>query len=352
MPESCIYCSREIDPSRGEGDHIIPAAFGEFDEARRFRQICVECNSSLKVHEEELIRCSPSAIVRGLVGAMQSRRGAPIGRRGARGARPPTLFALHSDHKELVREDPLSRGSVVPVDQLIIQTKSGATQWIELFPAMTARAVRKRLEDLGVPGADIECIRYKVSEATYESTRRLIEALCPGSPHEELEPVEAGVRRTQVRIEFDSGIPTQRAIAKVALHYYLAYSDAGFSGHEVQFDAVKRFIHGEGEGQGVLVRDAFSLPLPAELIAKPAIASWTRYEHLVCVEEGPGFATVGVCMGFGREIPPTPSFVVLFSMPQATGFYLRTRRFGHRFVYRQSARPGKRAGHVEAVGEW
>lgn len=352
MPESCIYCSREIDPSRGEGDHIIPAAFGEFDEARRFRRICVECNSALKVHEEELIRCSPSAIVRGLVGAMQSRRGAPIGRRGARGVPPPQHFQVHADHLELVREDSGAGLSVRPIDQLIIETKSGTTHWIELSPGMTALAVRRRLDRIGLSDDQIKLVRFASNDATAACWREVISALWPNWVYNDRGCLERGAYQTPGRIEFHSGIATQRAVAKVALHYYLAYSNAGFSGHEVQFDAVKRFIRGGGEGQGVLVRDAFSLPLPAVLIAKPAIASWTRYEHLVCVEEGPGFATVGVCIGFGREIPPTPSFVVLFSMPQATGFYLRTRRFGHRFVYRQSARPGKRAGHVEAVGEW
>src|SRR5438105_4823171 len=43
----CIYCPKEFDPSRGEGDHILPAALGEFQREVRFRGQCPSCNNTI-----------------------------------------------------------------------------------------------------------------------------------------------------------------------------------------------------------------------------------------------------------------------------------------------------------------
>src|SRR5437870_3003527 len=64
---NCIYCSAIFDPSKGEGDHIIPAALGEFRNDSRFRGLCSKCNILIGKSEQVLLHCGQEAFFRRVV---------------------------------------------------------------------------------------------------------------------------------------------------------------------------------------------------------------------------------------------------------------------------------------------
>lgn len=45
--EQCIYCGSAFDPAAGDGDHIFPAALGEFLGFDVFRGACTPCNNRI-----------------------------------------------------------------------------------------------------------------------------------------------------------------------------------------------------------------------------------------------------------------------------------------------------------------
>ena len=73
VTERCIYCDSPFDSSRGEGDHIIPAALGEFEGDVHFRRICPKCNSRIGAYEQQIMQCGPENLLRTLVSPSSKR---------------------------------------------------------------------------------------------------------------------------------------------------------------------------------------------------------------------------------------------------------------------------------------
>src|SRR5207253_22714 len=63
----CIYCSVAFDGAKGGGDHIIPAALGEFRNDTRFRNCCPHCNNRIGRSEQVVLHCGPEAFFRRVV---------------------------------------------------------------------------------------------------------------------------------------------------------------------------------------------------------------------------------------------------------------------------------------------
>jgi hypothetical protein len=62
---TCFYCGEPADSL----EHPLPAAFGKFEGAPYLRdRICVKCNNSLGVLDEQLTRCGPEALLRRVYG--------------------------------------------------------------------------------------------------------------------------------------------------------------------------------------------------------------------------------------------------------------------------------------------
>jgi hypothetical protein len=64
---NCIYCGKTFDPSKGQGDHVIPAAWGEFRNDIRFRGLCQKCNQKIGKTEQHMLQCGPERIFREMV---------------------------------------------------------------------------------------------------------------------------------------------------------------------------------------------------------------------------------------------------------------------------------------------
>lgn len=142
---NCIYCSASVDPSRGQGDHIIPAAFGEFEGDERFRRICRKCNQKIGQAEEELIRCAPESFYRRFVNPKSSRRRGRS-RTGSRTSRAPIETAVISGVRQLVRtgDDPLSPQLV---DQVIVLAEDGEEIYVELHLGMRPEQLNQRINN-------------------------------------------------------------------------------------------------------------------------------------------------------------------------------------------------------------
>ena len=63
MNEPCIYCSKSFDPTKGQGDHIIPAQLGEFRDDVRFRGICRECNTHMGDQSSNSSNVDPNGFI-------------------------------------------------------------------------------------------------------------------------------------------------------------------------------------------------------------------------------------------------------------------------------------------------
>ena len=59
---TCIYCQKPVDLRRGQGDHVIPAALGRFEDDLRFRRICRTCNRAIGKCEDQLLRCGTGGV--------------------------------------------------------------------------------------------------------------------------------------------------------------------------------------------------------------------------------------------------------------------------------------------------
>ena len=132
-----------LDSAKGQGDHVIPSAFGEFDGDIRFRRCCSQCNNLIGRSEEQLIRCGIEAVVRRFVPAhstgkrkkrnQKSTGGGP----GARGASAPTYLVWEDDHHILARPHANGQpGDVEPLEQLVLLGEDGKEYPMRLHPGI------------------------------------------------------------------------------------------------------------------------------------------------------------------------------------------------------------------------
>jgi hypothetical protein len=326
----CIYCGEVFDPTAGQGDHVIPLAFGDFDNAIIFRGACPACNNKLSPFEEELLRTGPEAVFRWFVGA-KSRQGKPVGWQAASGVPAPRFVIKHDDHEELVYADASTGGQAFPVDQLIALLKDGRSVTIKLFPSMSAQALRRKLQEHEVEDGNIENIRWKASEATTEGYLSLIKEIYPEAQHEELPSTSPGVHRVLLRIECHFTTKYYRAIAKIAFHYFLAQSRCQFTGQEACFEPIRSFIMTGGPHEPFFEPQSSEIGLPFGTLPDGSVAMPPRWMHALCCVESSTSVEVGVYLLFGPERPPSPHFVRLLHRPAA--LLVPVHRYGHVYIY-------------------
>lgn len=243
--EKCIYCPATFDPSTGEGDHIFPAALGEFANFPSFRRVCPECNQRIGRIEEELIRCSPEAYLARISDPPRRRRRDNVGWSRTKGTQAVASFL--EQHGAQLKTRPVTRDprNVEVADQLIIQDKEGNSYHIELFPGMTASAVRRKLNSLQVK--DVATIQYCVAEEHLSQLTSIMEELWPNSKTTEFPATEIGVHRVTGMLRFSPTDRYARALAKMSFHYYLQYNYFGVRGDEPEFADLRSFILDGGD---------------------------------------------------------------------------------------------------------
>lgn len=344
---TCIYCGRLFNPMIGEGDHVLPHGFGDFDGAIIFRGACPRCNGDLSPLEEELLRTAPEAVLRRFVGAATNRRGKPIGWKAASGVRPPRFVIRHGDHEELVEGDSTVGGQVRPVDHLTVVLKNGRNWHIRLFPTMSAEALRRKLEQMKITEAETARIHWHSDDANAETYKALLSEVWPEMRCEELESTEAGIHRVPISIECRFTMRYYRAIAKIAFHYFLANSRCGFTGHEERFAPIRTFIMNGGELDEFFNNQKPQVRLPVGVLADGTALLPARWMHLMCCFESYESAVVAIYLLFGPERPPTPHFVTV--LHRTSSVITPSYQYGHAYIYGDSSLGDDRRAFVEPV---
>ncbi len=311
-PANCIYCNRHFDPRIGEGDHIIPAALGEFRRLRRFRGACSDCNIRIGKSEAQLLRCGPEAYL--------ARISQPAGRRSkkhkawqpALGAPPPAMFSEHEGVDLIVRPVDGNPSNVETIDQLVIVDEKGDQHPIPIYPGMDANAVRAKIESLQVEGC--YTVRFNVSDDHYDWLNGLIAELWPDSERSELPPIEPGVSWRRGRVTLTVSDHYFRAVAKIAFHFYLCYCAPELSGHEPEFAEIRKFIVSGGR-----VEEFFSSPgdspiyfgVPFGATPEGGTLSPPQWCHLLVADDTQEITIVYVQLFIGPGYVNRPHYVVI-----------------------------------------
>ena len=343
----CIYCPVMFDPSKGEGDHVVPRGFGDFEGAIIFRGVCPSCNNKLSVLEEELLRTAPEAVLRRLAGVTQNRRGKSIGWQGASGLPAPRFVIRHADHDELIEADPTIPGQAGPVDHLAVVLKDDRNVHIRLFPSMSADALRRKLEQRGINEADIAHLYWHSDDEHTETFKSLLKEMWPDHRHVELPAMPAGLHRVPVRIEFRFTQKYYRAIAKIAFHYLLAKTQCGYTGYEGCFEPIRKFIMEGGEHKQFFDAQKPRIALPVGILPDGTAMLPARWMHQLCSFESAASVVVAVYILFGPECPPSPHFVTLLHRPSPVA--VPNHQYGHAYIYGKTELGDTRTAFVDPI---
>ncbi len=342
----CIYCGRFFSPRGGEGDHILSVRlFGEFKGDKTFRGICVACNNELGRLEQMLIHSTHLGYFRRLAQPKlgRAKRGTgSLRQKGYGGSKPPVFVADVDGRKRLVRLSDENPENCVPVDELVVVDDGGKEHHIQLFRGMSADDLRAKIAKLGVTHKGeyhLSCSDDAVDEFT-----TLLKTVVAPARIEELTSTEAGVHRVRVRGEFRFTTDYYRAIAKIALHYYLAYNERGFRGNEPYFRAIRRFIrHGVGSHEQFFRSAGGSFVTPyGETLSGKAIlpGEWC---HVLAVSEVDNAITVCLRLCLGPKNLPKPDYITLAEMKSR--IVLPRRAWGHVYQF-EPGRKDRYAGRV------
>lgn len=345
--ESCIYCQRTFDATRGVGDHIIPAALGEFRYDDHFYRICPKCNGLIGRSEQEFLQCGPEGFYRRIVQPAIRRRGksgAPSSV-GAHGMPPPRHVATCGDHTELVELAGDGPRDVKPIDQLVIPTKDGDDHYVPLYHGMRPEQLRERVSRAGI--TTFEMASFQCDDALYDEYATLVKATWP---HMQLTPqpsMAAGVHTVKGRITFTFTDHYFRAIAKVAFHYYLVHSRRGTRGDEPEFDPIRRFILEGGNVDSFFPDDLTRFVVPfGELRAGCALLPST-WCHTLAADESSEDVVAYVHLFAGPEAVRKGRHIRLGRVPGS--IVVPGSVWGHVYQYDNDESGGRYAGQVRAV---
>jgi hypothetical protein len=303
----CIYCSGTFDPTRGEGDHIIPSSLGEFENDVRFRGACPRCNGIVGQAEQQLVQCGREAFLRQIV-KPKSRRAEKRGpgqMRGAMKAPAPQFTIDLGDHLALVEPSPDDPRDVYPVDQVIVADEAGHTEPVRLFPGMRLEQLRSRLSRMSI--GEAKTARLRCDDDHYDEYVQLLKSLWPKSDYEPGPITEAGVYKVPGRAKFVVNVHYFRALAKIAFHYYLAHSNRGHRGDEPCFEGIRNFIMDGGNSDEFFnqaVGARFAMPFGE--LPQGGVVTPTQWCHVLAASEKNGQADAYVQLFVGPGCVPKP----------------------------------------------
>lgn len=246
--KNCIYCGEDV--GSHIGDHVIPAALGEFSDDTLFTGICESCNNRMSKLDAQILRCGPESLLRSILNP-DSKRSRRKGRKksgsfrpavGASGTPPPlilvedpewgTLLVKRTGEKETER-----------VEQLIIKTEEGKQRHIPIFPDMRPKQLRDLIEKENLP-VEIEWASVFDMENADKYEKLLWDAF--GKKITVTAEQEAGgsvLTHYGICAMSDEYF---RGIAKVGFHYMLTTWSSRFDGSEPEFEAIRTYINSGG----------------------------------------------------------------------------------------------------------
>jgi len=340
----CIYCAKPVDPTKGEGDHIIPAQLGEFRNDVRFRRICPECNHRIGKSEQLLLQCGPESFLRAVVGPALP-RGRRRGRSwtGAMGMPPPQCAINKGDHRELVRLSPQDPRNVYPIDQVIIHDDAGKEFIFPLFEGMKPQQleakVKKRISGKAAK-TWLSC-----DESQWVEYSELVLHIFPGSQMLQLSSTEQAVHRVQGRTTLKITDHYFRALAKIGFHYCLAHSRRGLRGDEPGFLPLRKFILGGGEIDTFFQPVGTPIVLPFGELPLGGVVTPHQWCHVLAADESNEFAIAYVNFFLGPGCVRKPHYISL----GPTGSSIMAPHFvwAHVYLYDEVQKESGYAGIVD-----
>lgn len=342
--ETCVYCSKTFNPSKGQGDHIIPVQFGEFEGDVRFRRICLQCNNRIGRAEEQLLRSAPECFFRNIVNPKvpSSRQRGRSLNVGSKDAPPPECKIEMGDHHQLVHLSTDHPENVYPVDQVVIHDSEGNEYFFKLFPGMKPEPLKKRI-DSEVKGK-IQKTWLHSSQERFDEFQTLLKDIWPKSNMEERPETEAGTHEVRTTVSFRFTSQYFQAIAKMAFHYYLAHSRRNVRGDEPGFSEIRDFIINGGDVDRFFDRPEQTLHTPFQLMKDRFNATPGLRCHVLMADEKSDIVTVLVQLFVGKGFAPHTHRITLgrhggkLKIPKTV--------FSHAYFYHEEQDSNK-AGWVE-----
>jgi len=343
MPDSqatCIYCRNPVILSQGEGDYVIPDAFGRFQGQFIFRRICRSCNNLIGKCEEQLLRCAPEAFFRRLVQPSVKRNKRGKAWVGANGMPPPEFTIKRGDHQEVVRASTENPRNTEAIDQLVLVDKDKGEQHIQLVPDMSAAHLRARIAGLTPSGN----VYLHCDEGAFQRYAALLKEIFPHSQFTERESDEAGVHQVRGRMSFTFHNDYWRAIAKIGLHYYLCNSRRGIRGDEPEFADIRRFVIEGGDHEPFFTNPAAQFALPFGEMPNGGAILPSDWAHVLAADES-GQAVVAMVSLFVGPQHLAPERHINLGRFQ-TPLIVPDARCVHAYMYDAEPAKSQYAGHV------
>ena len=245
---ACIYCPERADATRGEGDHVIPRALGEFRKDKRFRRICQACNNALSPCEEELLRCGPERLCRQLVlGTRSKRKGSGGNWAVGAGGTPPPKISINYEGMVMPAVHRAGMDAVETYEHMVVYDEDEERHVIKLFPQMSPEAIKARFDAFKI--GEVTKTTMHCDEVHLDTYKALIsQAFSSDIEYIEHSTMEPGLQVIPTNFTFTCTVRYFRAIAKIAFHYYLTHNRRGLHGDEDCFAPIRAFIrHGVGD---------------------------------------------------------------------------------------------------------
>ena len=342
--EKCIYCSSLFDPTRGEGDHILPVQLGEFRNDFRFRKICTSCNNQIGRSEQQFLSCGPESFFRDLVKPKipkKRQRGcSPV--KACMGAPGPLSTIDCGDYRELVRRSKDNPTNVSAVDQIVIHDDQGEEYFIELFTGMSPKDLKERVEKLGI--SKIEKTWLHCDEKRWSEFQKLVKEWAK-TEIQSLPATEAGIISVKGRITFKVTDHYFRSLAKIAFHYYLVHSRRGFRGDEDCFGPIRDFIMNGGNDKAFFKQSGPKFVTPFGEIPSGGVKTPKQWCHIIAADESDKVAVAYLQLFVGRGCVPQHHYIKLADINSI--ILVSSSTWGHVYLYDESPNSDRYAGQVE-----
>ncbi len=340
----CIYCGISFDPTKGEGDHILPVQLGEFRNDIRFRRICSSCNNKIGRSEQQFLLCGPESFFRDLVKPKipKKRQRGRSQVKAAMGVPSPQSTIDHGDHRELVKRTKDNPTNVFAVDQIVIHYDQDKEFFIELFTGMRPEDLKDRVEKLGI--SKIKKTWIHCDEERWSEFQQLTKAWAK-TEIQSLPKTEAGIIHVNGRITFKVTDHYFRSLAKIAFHYYLVHSRRGFRGDEQYFGPIRDFIMNGGNDKTFFNQSGPKFVMPFGEIPSGGVITPKQWCHIIAADETNKLAVVYIQLFVGRGCVPKSHYIKLADIN--SNIFVSSSTWGHVYLYDESPKSGRYAGQVE-----
>jgi hypothetical protein len=290
---ACIYTRPNglcLGVSALTDEHFLPRGFGRFRGYAPIQdKICGDCNGHFSKLDEVLLRHSPEALMRAGHGIRGRKKHRPkdLFHERSQGFPPIELSALLPNDTSPTRLEVIEGGVAQPRRELIFESEDQKRTVVPVPHSInTLDSLNEHLMNYGVLGPRWPRMYVNCSADDSEFVamlERRFGKIESGTP----EPDRSAYPTTVQAVTLINLPPEyHRAIAKIALHFFISCFAPPLVGFESDFDEIKRFIYVGGDpekfitcGVGSAIRGARACPW-AHILA----AGWSENEMIASVQ--------------------------------------------------------------------